>query len=158
MIKITRIPGPGAEKLKKLLDTWGNKVGKVGWFPSAKYDSGIPVAYVASIQEFKYPERSFMRTTIAEKQKSWGKLSLQASKAILAGNETGESALDKIGYQAENDISAKIESIQVPPLSPHTIYARLHRKSDKKTIGLLTKPLIDTGILFKTLSHEVSDK
>lgn len=75
-MKIVRKPGPGAERIRLLLAGVTNKVGKVGFFPSSKYEDGTPVAYVAIIQEFGSPEqgippRSFMRTTIAEKQNEW---------------------------------------------------------------------------------------
>lgn len=44
------------DKIKARLDAipegFANRVAKVGWFPSAKYEDGTPVAYVAAIQEY----------------------------------------------------------------------------------------------------------
>lgn len=137
-----------------------NKVAKVGWFPSAKYPDGTPVAYVATIQEYGYPpdnipSRSFMRSTIIEQEKAWTALAAAGARAILRGTATVDLVLNGIGEKAAGDIRKKISSIWSPPLSPVTIQNRLRRYSDKATIGSLTKPLIDTGVMLNTISVEV---
>ena len=55
----------------------GNSEAKVGWFENAKYSDGTPVAYIASIQEFGYPEgnippRLGMRFTAASRKRNGG--------------------------------------------------------------------------------------
>ena len=47
---------------------------RVGWFDTARYQDGTPVAYVAAIQEFGHgaiPPRPFMRPTIAQQRQAW---------------------------------------------------------------------------------------
>ena len=164
-------------RLKELVD----KEGKVGWFETAKYEDGTPVAYVASIQEFgsiqqNIPPRSFMRSTAVEEQKKWAETAAAASRQIIAGKENSETAMQKITLQAQGDVSKKIASITAPPLSPITLGARKYRaegiKVTGKTIGEIaaklkagtldisgvsTKPLEDTGFMSATLTSIVEN-
>lgn len=164
-------------RIKELAD----KQGKVGWFETAKYQDGKPVAYVASIQEFGSPEqnippRSFMRSTAIEEQTKWAETAASGAKQILAGKENSETAMQKIVLQAQGDVSKKIASIQDPPLSPITLGARKYRaegiRVTGKTIGEIaarlkagtldisgvsTKPLEDTGFMSATLTSIVEN-
>lgn len=158
------VDGEGMKQLEALLNGLSNPnlVGKVGWFEKNKYpgENPIPVAYVATIQEYGYPPgnipaRPFLRPTIIEKQAEWQQVVLYLAKGMLNGTENQYSVLDKIGMIARGNIQEKIASIFSPPLSPRTIQARLNRKSDKKTIGALTKPLIDTGIMIGSVTNVV---
>ena len=163
MTEVRREAGPGAKNLEVLLKGMKGLQGQVGWFPSAVYPDGTPVAYVATIQEFgapaqKIPPRSFMRTTIVEKQQEWHKLAESGSRAILAGNATPELVMDAICLKAQEDVAEKITQIYEPPLRPATIAARLRRRADKKTVGALDKPLIDSGHMLSTISSQVSQK
>lgn len=163
MATVTRTKGPGYAQLQALntgLAT--NKQGKVGWFESARYPNGTPVAYVATIQEYGYPPkkippRSFMRTTIIEQQDKWRVTVQQGAKIILDGHGNAGTVLDLVGQQAAGDIAKKIASIESPPLKPATIAARLRRRADKKTIGNLDKPLVDTGLMISTITNIVED-
>lgn len=164
MAKVVRKPGPGSNSLKVLLEGLEtNKVGKVGFFETAKYPDGTPVAYVATIQEFGSPAqgirpRSFMRTTISERQESWRRLALSGAKAILAGNENMDTVLDKIGMAAAGDIRRKITQITTPELKPATVAARARRYADGGKGGASNKPLIDTGILLNSVTNSVEDQ
>lgn len=162
-MRVERKPGPGAERLRLLVEGIGNKVGKVGFFPSSKYEDGTPVAYVATIQEYGYPEggippRSFLRTTVEQKQNEWAGIARNGAKAMLAGSMTGEDVLNLIGLKAAGDIRNTISKITSPPLAESTIAARLSARADKSTVGNLTKPLVDTGTLLNAVTHEVTDK
>lgn len=162
-MKTVRTPGPGAERLKTLLDGLNTgKVGKVGFFPSAKYEDGTPVAYVAAIQEFGYPEggippRSFMRTTMEAQQGEWKAVAKQGAKAVVAGNATGDQVLEAIGLKAAGDIRKTIATISTPALQESTVAARMRARADKKTVGNLTKPLVDSGILLGSVTHAVEE-
>lgn len=162
-MKTQRTPGAGAERLRLLLQGVSDKVGKVGFFPSSKYEDGTPVAYVAMIQELGYPEggippRSFMRTTMETKQAEWKDVAKQGAKAMLDGNVTGDQVLEAIGLKAAGDIRRTISQIQSPPLKQSTIDARRYARADKKTVGNLTKPLVDSGILLNAVTSTVEDK
>ena len=161
-IEIKRVDGVAKHQLEVALSKLDGKVGKVGWFEKSKYEDGTQVAYIAAIQEYGWPAKNIpprptMRPTIIKKRKEWQKIAEAGAKAILAGTQTIETVMEGIGLSAAGDIRKAITELTEPPLSPATIYARLHRKSDKKTIGLLTKPLIDTGIMLGTLTNVVED-
>jgi hypothetical protein len=163
MTTVKRTAGPGAERLKLLLQGVPDKVGKVGFFETSKYEDGTPVAYVAAIQEYGVPEkgipsRSFMRTTIAEKQNEWKSVAEQGAKAMIDGRATGEQVLEVIGLKAAGDIRKKISSITDPALKAATVAARLRGYKDKSTVGNLTKPLVATGTLINAVTSTVEDK
>jgi hypothetical protein len=162
-MRTVRTPGPGAERIRLLLAGVSNKVGKVGFFPSSKYEDGTPVAYVATIQEYGSPEngippRSFMRTTIVEKQIEWQAIATQGAKAMLNGDTTGDKVLEVIGLKAAGDIRKKISLITDPPLKPATVAARLRERADKQTVGSLTKPLVNTATLLNAVTSAVEER
>ena len=158
--------------------------GKVGWFESAQYEDGTPVAVIAQIQEFgapgkSIPPRPFMRPTAIEQQNPWSQLAAQVSKRVVTGKMTSVEAMELLTLKAETDVSKTIAAITQPPLSPITLLARKYRKEGKtvtgKTIGELahivkehdgnitsliagisTKPLNDTGRMIATLTHVVT--
>lgn len=134
--------------------------GRVGWFPSAKYEDGTFVASVAIQNEFgnaikHIPPRSFMRTTIAEKQELWAEDAKRLSKRVLNGKLTPVQAMDALGQIAAGNIRNKITQIFTPPLAASTIKARLAKMANGKTIGNLYKPLVETKVMLNSLSNEV---
>ncbi len=152
----------GSINLALNIEHLGKKIGKVGWFQNSKYNDkdSTPVAAVAAQNEFgnpnkHIPARPFMRPTIAENEQEWRQLFADGSRSVLKGNNTITDVLDLVGKQAVGQIKRTISRVTEPPLSPRTIQARLSRKFDQKTIGLLTKPLIDTGIMLNTVINVV---
>ena len=140
-----------------------NVQGKVGFFESAKYPDGTPVAYVAAVQEFGYseggiPPRPFMRTTASEQGGSWTEAFGKGAKAIARGTFTPHQVMDAVGQLAAGDIRKKISEITSPPLQPATVAARRRRYKDKKTTGSLTKPLVDTAVMVNSVTNVVEDK
>jgi hypothetical protein len=133
---------------------------KAGWFSSSVYGNGTPIAYVAAIQEYGYaaggiPPRPFMRPTIARERNNWIALMRSGAKAILAGNETVASVLDKIGGKAAGDVAKTIASITSPALKTATIAARARKRADRTVTASLSKPLVDSGIMVDSLTHVV---
>lgn len=167
-MNVTRLEGNGAKQLKTALKNLSNnKVGKVGFLGGIEYPEkpNPSVASIAVLQEYGYPAknipaRPFMRSTIIRHQKDWKALTESGAKAILAGNETLDTVLEAIGGKAAGDVRDNISDPAVPyiPLAPSTIAARLAKRADKKTIGLLTTPLIDTGLLHASVTHKVEDE
>lgn len=151
--------------------------GKVGWFESAKYPDGTPVAYVAAIQEIghgKIPSRSFMRSTAIEEKINWSEIIKKGAKLIVNGKLNPRAFMEMLTLKAQGDVSKKISSIYSPPLSPITIAARKYRKEGKKVTGktigeiakklkngdidlsgVSTKPLEDSGLMSATLTSTV---
>lgn len=171
-MEIKRVTTPAGKRLEIALKNLQGKVAKVGWFENSKYPAvpskvgptqGIPVASVAATQEYGYPSkgipaRPFVRPTIAAEENSWKAIAKEGSKQVLAGNQDIGDVMEAIGMKAAGDIRKAITLVFEPPLSPRTIAARLARLSDKKTVGGLTKPLIDTGIMLGTLTNTVESE
>lgn len=155
---------------------------KVGWFETAKYENGTPVAYVAAIQELGYgpiPPRPFMRTTASKEKTAWLELMAMGAKAVVTGKATVTNVFQALGLRAEADIAKTISEIVSPPLSPVTIELRAMKKKDPSlrvtasTVGIAaarvhapgyiapggvsTKPLNDTGHMIATLTS-ITDK
>lgn len=160
---VRREDGPGKKQLEFILKNIGNKVAKVGWIDRSAYENGSTVATVAAIQEFgdpahNIPPRPFFRITIANKKNDWLRLARTGARAIAKGTASIQRVMQGIGLKAAGDTRKTISLIQNPPLKQSTIRARLSRRSDKKTVGNLTKPLVDTGIMLNTLTNSVEDE
>ena len=162
MVQIKRVVTSDGKALQVALKHLEGKVGKVGWFENAKYEDGTQVALIAAQNEYgnpskHIPPRPFLRPTIASKQKEWADIAARGSKAILANKATTAQVMELIGRAAVADIQKTISLLQEPPLSERTIAARLAKRKNKKHVGALTKPLIDTGVMFATLISIIED-
>lgn len=160
MAKLRHTPGPGVKALTAAIKGLAGQQAKVGWFPSAKYEDGTPVALVAVVQEHGstekgIPPRPFMRNTADEKKAEWQKDSHVITKAVIDGKMPADGALQGLAQKAEGDIRRAISKVSTPPLSERTIAARARRHSKGKAS---TKPLVDTGILLNTLTSQVGKK
>ncbi len=160
MATVTRKPAPNREAIEKAIRDLGHKRLRVGFFDTAKYPDGTPVAYVATIQEFGYPQggipaRPFMRPTIAQQQAAWRESLRKGARATLNGRLTAQQMLTQFGLAAAGDVSKTISLIDTPPLAESTIAAR---KSRRKSPGVSVKPLVDTGLMIGAVSSQVTDK
>ena len=157
MAGVRRVPNVAVQDgLHELIRMKQNK-GKVGWLESNAYPDGTPVAYVAIIQEMGSPKngippRPFFRPTIAEKTNTWRNQFKSGCKAILAGNETASTVMEKVVSGAAGDVRKTIKQINAPPLSPATLRLRLSRNNTS------VKPLNDTGHMLKTLPYSVGNE
>lgn len=155
---------------------------KVGWFPNAKYrgdgekTKNVPVAMVAVVQEFgegNVPPRPFMRPAAINHSEEWAQKFARDIK-----NGQLKYALNNLGFMVEGDIRKEISNVWVPQLKRETIYARLrkhgwfnrdkfsarqrknHHKKLDKMVGSqegIAKPLIDTGYMIASVTHEVDN-
>ena len=149
MVKVTvKVQQRGGKKLQRLLREAG-KGGvsgvKVGFFSTAKYQDGTPVAAVAAWNEFgtkTIPERSFFRNALAESERSVGRI-------LQAGLDTKKMVVDeqlagRVGAHVQGKIQDSITSLKEPPNAPETV--RRKGSSD---------PLLDTGTLRNSVAWEV---
>lgn len=142
---------------------------KVGWFPSAQYEGGQPVAGVAHVQEFGspaqgIPTRSFFRTTATEKRNEWVQTAANVARQAALGNIPAGRVMEAVAMAGAGHVAATISKLTSPPLSPATIAARKRRLADKGKsikgakgaagVAGIAKPLVDTGILINTLAYE----
>jgi len=162
-VKVSKGPGVGRDVLAKRLADLQAKQAAVGWFSTAKYpESSVPVAYVASIHEFGYPEgnipaRSFVRATMSEKSKGWSVLLAKGSKSVMDGKHTATNMYELMGLQVAGDIRKTLATAQFAPLADSTIAARAHKRG--VTIDEVNKdPLHDTGYMQTSLTNQVTDK
>lgn len=136
-LHVVRKPGD-MQRVKQAIKDLERTSTRVGWFESAKYPEGTPVAYVATIQEFGYaaggiPPRPFFRPTILAQQGAWKLLMGQAVKGMIAGNRTAYQVMELMGLQGAGDVRKTISTITSPPLSLLTLMARKARLEYGKT-------------------------
>lgn len=138
-----------------------SKVVRIGVVEHQHYDDGTPVAYVAAIHEYgspsnNIPARPFFRPTISEKQNEWKQDVVNG----LIANQNAIDVLELVGMKASADVKNTISEIMSPPLSVATKKARNNRayKQSKRPKAISIKPLIDTGLMQKSISYVVSDK
>lgn len=129
----------------------------VGWFDSARYPDGTPVALVATTHEFgstkkRIPPRPVVRPAINEGRAEWSAAAASGFKAVAAGRSSAMHVMDLIGGAAAGLVRQKISEINSPALDPVTIAAR-------KRKGIHgTKPLVATTLMLTTVTHKVERK
>lgn len=166
MVTVKRVQNQeGIKRLHNALKELGRAEGKVGYFESAKYPDGTPVATVAAIQELgsvqnNIPPRPTMRPAGIETKKEFQSHGTQGMKAILAGTETMVSVMSKVCDLCAGLIKKNISKITQPPLKKSTVLARQSMKNQDKTFvsTSLAKPLIHTGILLNSPTYKVERK
>lgn len=127
---------------------------KVGWFESAKYPNGTPVAYVAAIQENGYaaggiPPRRTIGPTISAQGAAWRTLAGQGAAAAAKGAISAHDAMEGLGLQASGDVRKAIAQLTTPKLKASTLAARQARGNSSQ------KPLVDSSLLVDTVTHIV---
>lgn len=158
MAKVVRKEGPGKKQLQVFLEGLDTtKVGKVGFFETAKYENGTPVAYVAAINEFgaptqNIPSRPFFRPTISQRRESWQGLAQSGAKAMIRGTATMDDVLEGIGLQAAGDIRRTITKVTLPALAASTARARIRKGQHP------SKPLEATKKMLTSVTNSVEEK
>jgi hypothetical protein len=137
----------------------GHKV-TAGFFESAKYANGTPVAYIAAIQEFGYPEgnipsRPFFRNAIKANGQKWGDVAGRLIESAIEGKISESQALEQLGSMIKGDIQESIIDGDFESLKQSTLVAR---QSRKRTAGVANKPLIDTGHMMRSVDYTVEEK
>ena len=153
------------EALKHTVKALDGAQSKIGWFPSAVYESGAPVAGVAYVQEFGAPSRGIparlgMRNTAAEKRVDWAKTAENISRASAQGKIEPGRVMEAVAMAAEGAVRETITKVTSPALKQSTIDARKRRLADggKGAKASIAKPLVDTGILLNSLTSETTKK
>ena len=147
----------GSEALEKLADQIKKSKIEVGFFESAKYPDGTPVAYVAAIQEFGYPagnipSRPFFRNAISQND-GWKPLATKAMSAVVEGRIELNQALNQMGLKMAADVKDSITDGSYEALKQSTLDAR---QSRKRTKGVASKPLIDTAQMLQSVTYAVN--
>lgn len=169
-MRVTRKEG----KIKALQQTakaLNHSQSKVGWFASAQYEGGQPVAGIAAVQEFGSPSKGIpprlgMRATATEKRQEWAKTVEAVSRAAAQGKIAPGKVMEAVAMAAGGHVAATITKVTSPALKDATVAARKRRLADggkslkgaKGAAGVagIAKPLVDSGILLNTLSYEAN--
>lgn len=163
-MRVTRKAGK-IEALRQTVKALDGAQSKVGWFPSAVYEGGQPVAGIAHVQEFGSPSRGIpprlgMRNTATEKRPEWAKTAETISRAAAQGKIAPERVMEAVAMAAEGSVRETITKVTSPALKQATIDARKRRLANggKGAQASIAKPLVDTGILLNTLTSETTKK
>jgi len=156
------VPGNGRKALEQAIVALQGKQSKVGWFDSARYPDGKPVAGVAYVHEHGstargIPPRPFFRPTIENKKQDWRELSANIAKGVVQGKINPDDMLEIVALTAGGDVAKTITKITSPPLKKATVKKRIRGRKvgNKKTAE---KPLVDTGLMLASLSAEYNGK
>lgn len=139
--------GPGVAELVTKVRAFDGLEAKTGWFETAHYPDGTPVAYVATIHEFgtdRIPARPFMRPAVADHGQEWLDQLAAGARASLNGGQTPEQVMELVALGAAGNVAEAIQAVTSPPLAPVTVA----RKGS-------SKPLIDTGQMFQSVTGKV---
>jgi len=161
-MKVTRVAGPARRHILGAAIQLGQQSGKVGWFPSAKYPDGTPVAGVAAVQELGsakqgIPPRPFFRPTELEQAGEWARVSAGLSRMVMRGEIQPTALFEGLCLKAEGDVRETITKLQTPPLAQATIADRKRRlrAGGPPPAATIEKPLVDSGLLLATLTSQV---
>jgi len=160
MTTVKVVTTEAAKRLQKAIVDIEKTSAKVGWFKSAVYPDGTPVAQVATINEYgaparNIPPRPFMRPTITQRETEWETLAANESRKVMAGAQTVNGMFTVISLKAAAQVKITIKNIHSPALAESTVRARLARRKNKTITATLRKPLVDTGYMLSTLSSAV---
>lgn len=137
----------------------------VGFFTTATYPSGLPVAYVAYLNEFgnHNPPRPFMHRTFEKSHKKWANIVRVVMSKDGVSKSSARIALGRAGQDAVADIQKTIKgwSPSDPRQNkPATIRAK-ERKANERKPGknqVATDPyrvLMDTSTMIDSVTSEV---
>ena len=172
----------GIEQLQRAMREMERKSLQVGWFESANYEDGTPVAGVAALQELgskTAPPRPFFRPAIEDNKEKWSNLVADGARAVTEGNANIDQVMNGLGLMVVGDVKNAIAGPHLA-LSPVTLALRKLR-NDGHTVGKglvgavagaiargetgagqlgnpsgNTTPLNETGYMIATLTSEVS--
>lgn len=157
-MKVQHQKGPAYDAMKKAIRELEATQARAGFFDTSVYPDGTPVAYVAAAQEYgtpTAPARSFFRPTMKAKKNAWADLMRNGAKAVISGRLTAEQMLEQFGQSVAGSVKETISQIQNPALAESTIKAR---QSKRKSPGVSTKPLVDSGYMISQVSNDVVTK
>lgn len=138
---------------------------RIGWFSDVRYDDGITVAQVAYWNEYgtyNSPARPFMRPMLHQNKNAiLDNLKYQYQRAI-ANNQNTAQVLSLIGEDVVDKIKTQILATYSPANAPITLTGGwMHNKKSGRMFYVIPKigthPLIDTGVMYQTVSYQVEE-
>ena len=131
------------KELNKELKQSNIKGLKAGFIKESKYSNGISVPKVAYIHNYGLgvPTRPFFNKAIINNAKKWDSF---LENTLKQNNVNFSNILEKLGNIIVGDIQTSITELKDPPNKESTI-------KKKKS----SNPLIDTGLMRKSVSYQV---
>lgn len=121
---------------------------QVGFLENARYPDGTLVALVAAVNEYgkppSQPPRPFFRGMISQHSSEWGP---QAANILKSHDYNANATLSDMGELIKGELQQSIVDLTSPPIKPSTVAAK---GSDK--------PLVDTGVMLRSVDYVVKDK
>jgi hypothetical protein len=128
-------------------------------------DGDITVAGYATVNEFgsedgRIPERSFLRSTVDEKEEKYQTLLAAQIGEVLDGKQTPDKALMTLGERAVRDVQMKIAS-NIGPANAESTYRKIRAPQARRKGGATPKgsgpkvTLIDTGRMRQSIDYEI---
>ncbi len=181
---VKRVQGSAMQPMKQMIADCAKLEAKVGYFPSAKYPDGTPIAYIAAIMENGAPSQSIparptMRPTIDAHRTEWKEFFGRGMASVANGRRDTRDVLDAVSGLAAGQVFKTIAALTSPPLSKLTILARKFKKNGGtitggKVIGELAaklkenpemdlsgvsaRPLNDSGAMMAHITNIVENK
>lgn len=121
---------------------------RVGLLASSGSSGGVAVVDIAVFNELgtqHIPARPFLRNAVDRNEKAVAPLAKSLAGAVVAGRLTADQVLDRLGLWMQDKIQDSIRTAfqWAAPNAPSTI-----RKKGS------SKPLIDKGVLLRSVSYE----
>jgi hypothetical protein len=178
-IRIRRVEGAGRKKLSKLIFELDGLQGTVGWDGRLKYKGGIPIARIATQNEYGnaklgIPPRPFFRPAVKANQSRWRAIAKAAAMNAVKGSGDPKQMIKRLVKDGERAVKQSIRKVFSPILAYATKAARIRRRAAYQNLktrearrrmretmmsnAKISKPLIDTGRMLKTLKGRVIGK
>lgn len=163
-----------------------NKKVQAGWFGNDRYPPRVTyrkkgralkqsrssaqpemvrkVAYVQEMGTYTNPARPrpFMQITAEKNHKKWSENFAKEVEEALEKDGDLSQALTRLGLAAAADITETISALWTPPLKQSTIEARKLTRKESALTGIqtksLTKPLVDTGYMVRSIRSRVVER
>lgn len=152
---------PLRDRVEKVIEDLNRTKLEVGWFQSTKYPDGTPVAGVAMVHEFgspsnNIPPRPFMRPSQKKDGPRWRRFLADSAKRAINEGADISVLLDQLGNAVAGDIRKSISNVYAPPLRKKTVDTKRRKLVNAVGATSLTKPLVETGMMIGSVTHEVS--
>lgn len=133
------------------------KFGKNGEVVFVKKDTPNP-AGITKPHTIVIPPRPFMKPSVEDNKEDFvGQIEI-ISRKFLNGQLSEQQAAEMIGAEAAGNIKKAIAKVNAPPLKASTVRRKQNQYADKSVTGALTKPLMDSGVLFKSVEAKAEVK
>lgn len=128
---------------------------KVGVADGSTYPNGQSVAQVAEWNEYgnsRIPARPFMAPTLFKHAEHWP---AQFAWILKQSNFKVDEAVEALANMIVGQVKMEINEVWEPPLAASTLAARVRKSPSGEATD---KPLIDTGLMFNSITYQVEKK